>query len=190
MLSGPVGLFAVVWGLLAWWHRGARSAAAMAAVGFVPTVAIAAIVAFFASQGYPPINDVATDPISPPQYELAPHRVYSESLARQVAKSYPEIQPLELRLAPGHVATLVERTVRQQGWTVTRAQALAVEGYATTGLFRFRDDFVIRVAAIPRGARIDMRSSSRVGQGDLGANAKRIVAFLSALERAAATTYN
>jgi uncharacterized protein HemY len=45
-----------------------------------------------------------------------------------------------------------------------------------------RDDFVIRVMAQPQGqqssARLDMRSRSRVGQGDLGANAARIGQFL------------
>lgn len=69
------------------------------------------------------------------------------------------------------------------------AGEVVVEGVATTRLMRFRDDFVIRIRQEPRGAaedgaasvRVDMRSASRVGKGDLGANAARVRGFLEAL---------
>jgi hypothetical protein len=38
----------------------------------------------------------------------------------------------------------------------------------------FRDDVVIRVMPLGQGTRIDMRSASRVGTHDFGANASRI----------------
>jgi len=38
----------------------------------------------------------------------------------------------------------------------------------------FRDDVVIRFIPLGQGTRIDMRSASRVGMHDLGANASRI----------------
>jgi uncharacterized protein (DUF1499 family) len=47
--------------------------------------------------------------------------------------------------------------------------------------FGFKDDIVIRVVGNGLGARVDMRSVSRVGRGDLGANANRIRAFMAAL---------
>jgi uncharacterized protein (DUF1499 family) len=69
------------------------------------------------------------------------------------------------------------------GWQVTGEDAAAgrIEAVATSRLFRFRDDVVIRVQAGPQeqGARIDVRSRSRIGQSDLGANAERIRAFLA-----------
>ena len=52
-----------------------------------------------------------------------------------------------------------------------------LQALATTKLFHFRDDIVIRVRPDPKGARIDLRSRSRVGRGDMGANAARILAF-------------
>ena len=48
-------------------------------------------------------------------------------------------------------------------------------------IFRFRDDFVVRVRPDGEATRVDMRSKSRVGKGDLGANAKRIEQFFQGL---------
>jgi len=38
----------------------------------------------------------------------------------------------------------------------------------------FRDDIVVRVRSAEDGARIDMRSASRYGKHDFGANASRL----------------
>ncbi|MND03152.1 hypothetical protein D3C83_228380 [compost metagenome] len=56
-----------------------------------------------------------------------------------------------------------------------------VEAIATTTLLRFKDDVVVRVRDAAGGSRVDVRSKSRVGVGDLGTNARRIRRFLSAL---------
>ena len=42
----------------------------------------------------------------------------------------------------------------------------------------FVDDIVIRIGRVGDGSEIDLRSVSRVGRGDLGANATRIRAFV------------
>ena len=47
----------------------------------------------------------------------------------------------------------------------------------TTALMAFKDDIVIRVRSNAQGTLIDLRSVSRVGISDLGANARRIRAF-------------
>ena len=52
-----------------------------------------------------------------------------------------------------------------------------IEAVARTLWFGFEDDVVIRVRATAAGSRIDMRSRSRVGVSDLGANAERIRRF-------------
>jgi uncharacterized protein (DUF1499 family) len=56
-----------------------------------------------------------------------------------------------------------------------------LEATDTTRWFGFKDDVVVRVTPVAEGARVDVRSASRVGQSDLGANARRIRAFLAAL---------
>ena len=54
----------------------------------------------------------------------------------------------------------------------------------TTRIFRFVDDVVVRVRpAEGGGAIVDVRSKSRDGRGDLGANAARIRAFAEKLPR-------
>lgn len=66
-----------------------------------------------------------------------------------------------------------------------------IEGIAVTWVMRFRDDFAIRLTEVPvmvgtagqdaASLRVDMRSASRLGKGDLGANANRIQAYMAAL---------
>ncbi len=58
-----------------------------------------------------------------------------------------------------------------------------IEAVDTTFWFGFKDDIVIRVQPENAGSRIDLRSVSRVGKGDLGANAKRISMFVEAFEK-------
>lgn len=55
-----------------------------------------------------------------------------------------------------------------------------LEAVAETFWFGFKDDVVVRVRpGESGGAVIDMRSTSRVGLSDLGANAARIEDFMS-----------
>jgi uncharacterized protein (DUF1499 family) len=49
--------------------------------------------------------------------------------------------------------------------------------------FGFTDDIVIRVTPAQNGSIVDLRSVSRVGKSDLGANAKRINQFISAFNQ-------
>jgi len=58
----------------------------------------------------------------------------------------------------------------------------SLEATAETPVFRFQDDVALRVESSPEGTRVDMRSTSRVGEHDLGQNARRIRAFLADLD--------
>jgi uncharacterized protein (DUF1499 family) len=75
---------------------------------------------------------------------------------------------------------------RTPGWNVTNADSESgrIEATATSKLFHFVDDVVIRVRPDGAGSRVDLRSRSRVGQSDLGANAARIRAFEAELAKA------
>jgi hypothetical protein len=61
------------------------------------------------------------------------------------------------------------------------AAAGRIEATDTTFWFGFKDDVVIRVEADGAGSRVDVRSVSRVGVGDVGTNATRIRAYLQKL---------
>ena len=56
-----------------------------------------------------------------------------------------------------------------------------IEATDTTFWFGFKDDVVIRIQPAEAGSRVDVRSTSRVGVGDLGVNAARIRRFLERL---------
>ena len=69
------------------------------------------------------------------------------------------------------------------GWEIVLADKTngRIEATATTALFGFKDDVVIRLTESEGGTRVDMRSASRVGLSDLGANAARIDAYFAQL---------
>ncbi|MEE9315164.1 MAG: DUF1499 domain-containing protein [Rhizobiaceae bacterium] len=59
-----------------------------------------------------------------------------------------------------------------------------VEAVATSFLFGFESDVVIRLVEEEDGTLVDMRSTSRWGPHDLGSNAKRILTFMKELDAA------
>ena len=69
------------------------------------------------------------------------------------------------------------------GWEVVDADVGTgvIEATDTTLWFGFKDDVVIRITPTTAGSRIDMRSLSRVGRSDVGANAARIRKFFAKL---------
>ena len=79
------------------------------------------------------------------------------------------------------VARAVE-VLSNQGLEVVNIDPPAgiVEAVATTFWFGFKDDLVVRIRPEGDGSVIDVRSVSRVGQSDVGANAARIERFLTA----------
>ena len=57
-------------------------------------------------------------------------------------------------------------------------------GFLTGRSVRSGDDVVIRVRAAGGGSRIDIRSASRFGSHDFGANAKRVAGLLEDIDDA------
>jgi len=70
------------------------------------------------------------------------------------------------------------------GWEMVAADGAAgrIEATDTTFWYGFKDDVVIRIRPAAEGSRVDVRSLSRVGGGDVGTNAKRIRAYVAALK--------
>ena len=90
---------------------------------------------------------------------------------------------LRLELPPAQAFERAERAARSMGWQIVAAKpdALRIEATDTTLMFGFKDDIVIRIRPAAGGSRVDMRSVSRVGRSDLGANARRIREFMRQL---------
>jgi uncharacterized protein (DUF1499 family) len=68
----------------------------------------------------------------------------------------------------------------------TDSSAGRIEATATTRVFRFKDDVVIRIRPRDSGSRLDIRSVSRIGGSDLGKNASRIRDFIARLRESIA----
>lgn len=148
----------------------------------------------------PILNDVATDLENPPQFSPAAEAASGgaprgpvplpEEFKAQIKRAYPGLKPLEVAAEedPSKVFAALERLARARpGWEVTFVDAGAavstLQGVAQTPLLRFKDDVVIRVKKEGSVVVVDGRSRSRLGRGDLGANAARIEGFLADLKR-------
>lgn len=147
-------------------------------------------------RGAPAINDMSTDLVYPPPFVQAltlPENegrdmAFPESFKEMVKGAYPDLQSLGM---PGAVDDVFARAMdlarEEKGWEVTFSEITqkesTIEGYAATRVFGFIDDFVIRITRVEGGGSVvDMRSKSRDGKGDLGANAARIRGFFSKLK--------
>ena len=144
----------------------------------------------------PAIHDITTDTDNPPEFRaMVKHRVHAvnglaygtedmpaaELAALQLA-AYPNVKHLESELSVADALARSESVLKGQGLKIvsTDLEAGLVEATATSFWFGFKDDVVVRVVAMNLGSRIDIRSVSRVGQSDIGANAARIENFLAA----------
>lgn len=140
----------------------------------------------------PPIHDITTDTDRPPEFVAvlprradAPNGVEYEGaeVARQQREAYPDIGPLRLPLAPGEAFARALVAARASGWEIVGADSAAgrIEATATTAWFGFKDDVVVRITPEEGGSRVDVRSVSRVGKSDVGANAERVRKYLARL---------
>lgn len=140
------------------------------------------------ARSVPAINDISTDTANPPQFMTTRRAYPGEAVARQQRAAYPDLAPLALPLAPPEAFAKAVKTAEAMGWEVVGrdAEKGTLEAVDTTKWFGFRDDIAVRVTAAPAGSAsrslVDVRSKSRVGQGDLGTNAQRIRAYLERLK--------
>lgn len=182
-IAGAV-LAMVAFGLWIARRRGGGGIAALGLVLSLP-VLIAAGAWQYATLTTPPINDISTDTEDPPVFwfTATPSDYPAQNTAPQRA-AYPDVRPLELPLPLDEAFAAALALVQARGWEVLSAEPAdgQIEAIATSRLFGFEDEVAIRVTETDTGARIDMRSRSRLGQIDRGANARRIKAFLADLE--------
>jgi uncharacterized protein (DUF1499 family) len=144
------------------------------------------------SAGFPLINDITTDLADPPQFlksaQLEANRgrdmSYPASFAEQQRAGYPNLQGRTLPVAPEQAMDRARAALESLPGTEiidVDFSAGRLEAISVSRVFRFVDDVVVRVRPEGSGSRVDMRSKSRVGKGDLGANAARIEGFMLAL---------
>ncbi len=147
----------------------------------------------------PAINDISTDTDNPPRFEALARQRPAGHVAYPGAKTaalqhqaYPDIVPLQLALPVRTAFTVAQSVIAKRKWAV--AETRPPQGVRGTGvieatvlslLMGFRDDVVIRVSPLGQSSRIDLRSASRYGTTDLGANAARLRDLLADIDDAA-----
>jgi len=141
---------------------------------------------------YPPIHDISTDLEDPPLFTAAQQQrgpgsnslePDDETVTQQRA-SYPELDTLVIARPYDEAFDRALQVAREMGWEVYHEDRNAgvFEAVDTTAIMNFRDDVAVRLRTNAEGTLVDVRSVSRVGIGDLGANAKRIREFLSRMQ--------
>lgn len=164
----------------------------------VAAMVIGAVVAWVPWQGLrkarslPPIHDITTDTIDPPAFvAVLPLRAEApnsadyagEAIAEVQRAGYPDLDPLLVPQPPAAAFDRAVEAARAMGWEIVDTDPVngRIEATDTTFWFGFKDDVVVRVRPDGDGSRIDVRSVSRVGGSDVGANAARIRAYLRRL---------
>jgi len=155
---------------------------------------------YLAYKGYalPAIKDITTDPIDPPRFEVVARlrppnsSLYPGLAAAELQKeAWPDIEPLLVAVSPKAAFDGAMAVITKRKWRVVDARAPLpnreghIEAIARTPIMGFRDDVVVRIRTAREGARIDVRSASRYGYTDFGANATRVLALLDDIDDAA-----
>lgn len=193
--AAVVGLIVLIWQAL----KPANNAPSSMLVGLA---VIAAGVSFMlpylqlqTARSVPPIHDISTDLSNPPPFvAIAPLRANApnpvefagEESAEQQRKAYPDLTTWNTTASVEQVYQQALQVVADMGWELVASDATEgrIEATDTTTWFGFKDDVVIRIVPTDNGSAVDVRSKSRVGRSDVGVNAKRIRAYLAALEQA------
>ncbi|MEM9253935.1 MAG: DUF1499 domain-containing protein [Pseudomonadota bacterium] len=142
----------------------------------------------------PPIHDITTDTVDPPSFVTAAEArgpgtnsldIKPDFIEQQKA-AYPDLASIQSPLPAAAALSRAVATATDLGWEVYHQDNAAgiVEAVDTTQIMGFKDDVVIRVRADGTGSTVDLRSVSRVGLSDIGANAARIRDFVAAFTAA------
>jgi hypothetical protein len=199
LLSLALGLAAVVTGAAALLKQRSDPNArqrrtALGGLAYGALVLVAGVIAAAPGAGAPAINDISTDLGDPPQFTLlnlarenrGSDMSYPEEFVPIVREAYPDLVGVQLKV-PMYIAHYrTGRAARELGWEVVGENPAkgSLEARAISRIFRFVDDVVVRVrstSAQDEYSIVDIRSRSRDGRGDLGANAARIREFLARL---------
>jgi len=204
------GLAALAFLLSLWKARGLAPLALVAALvagaaGYVPLKMKAMV------DANPFIHDVTTDFENPPAIVAAaglerknppdylgeseaPRTDPPQTVTQAQMAAFPDIQPLILQTsleeatnaARASIAAMGMETLAEGPVSEESGSGWRIEAVSTSFWYGFKDDFIVRLSPGPDGSvRVDVRSKSRVGGSDLGANAARARAFLAKMKSSA-----
>ncbi|WP_375412537.1 DUF1499 domain-containing protein [uncultured Bradyrhizobium sp.] len=190
------------------WQNGSRGMSRIL-LAMLIDVAVLAYPAYLGLQyrKLPAIHDITTDPIDPPRFEAlarlrasegANTAVYAGLYSAELQRAtWPDIEPVDLDVPVQRAYDVTLALVAKRKWLVIDERAPQpprrigrIEAVARTPIMGFREDVSIRITPDGDGSRVDIRSSSRYFESDLGSNASRVSKLIedinSAVERAPA----
>lgn len=186
-----IGIVAGIAGIIAANRRGLSDDKPAVYLGTLISVLIIGVMGlqFYTASSVPPIHNISTDLNDPPQFERVvllrgedsnPLEYDAEKLGPMQLEAYPWVQPAATDLGPDQAFDRALQVLRNMGLDIVSSdrELGAIEATATTFWFGFKDDVAVRIQPDNGGSVVDVRSVSRVGVSDLGANARRIGEFL------------
>lgn len=198
-LAVLLGLLAVVTGAVA--KRGGAVLTGLIALGLAGAFLYVPVSQLQQARSVPPIHDISTDTQEAPEFEavLAARAAWDKTrnppdyvggqpvsgddgptVAEAQAEAYPDIGTIHLEADPAAAFGRARAALEEMGLEIAAAEPGRgrIEATATTRFFGFKDDVVVRIRPGDNGGSlVDIRSKSRVGRSDVGANAARIRAF-------------
>src|ERR1700754_1949651 len=204
---GALGLavLSILLGLAAFaaiWQNGSRGMGRIL-LAFLINAVVLAYPAYLALQyrKLPAIHDITTDPIDPPRFEALARLRTGEGTnpavyaglysAEQQRAAYPDIETVELEVPVQRAYEITLQLVTKRKWLVIDERAPQpprrigrIEAVARTPIMGFREDVTIRVTPDGEGSRVDIRSSSRYFESDLGSNASRVTKLIEDINTA------
>jgi Protein of unknown function (DUF1499) len=188
--------FVVIW-------RTGRRGAGLAWTGLLMAVVLLAYPAYLSwrAVSLPIISDVSTDLETPPTFLMsAKARVArgnstppepSPEMREAQKRAYPGVQPILVDLEVNDAYKLALDVAKASHWRIVDAIAPGVrenlghiDAIAPSLVMGFSSDIAIRIKPSATETRIDIRSASRVGRHDFGANARRIEKFAADIAEA------
>jgi uncharacterized protein (DUF1499 family) len=204
VLGGAVGvacgavLCAALAFVLIW--RGGRKGAGQAAAGFFLALLLLAYPVYLAEKAIrmPRLIDLSTDIVDPPIFSLSSQAQAArggatppslpQSMRKGQLKAYPQIQPILLDLDAQEALPAIVKAINAIGWRIVeetppggRSGLAHIDAIARSTILGFPSDVALRVRPLAGQTRIDIRSVSRFGPYDFGANQRNIEIFETAL---------
>lgn len=177
------------------WFGGQTGASQAVAAIFIALVGLAAPLYYLHHVvTLPPLTDIETTPEEPLAFKTLtgmrptdanPIHEPDIATAEEQEEAYPDIGPMALERSAPEVFSLVHEAVERLGWSIALSEPPGetgigrIEATDRTLIMGFTDDVLVQIKGDDAHAVIDVRSVSRYGLHDLGANAGRIRALFA-----------
>jgi len=200
LLMAVIAIVLAVFALAGIWNSG-RHGTGHAITAVLLASLLLAYPAFLIARSLnqPRLNDITTDLESPPGYTADPKitaarggfwpPAVGRSQRDAQIKAYPQVQPVNVDVDVVEAFSNCQSAVKTLHWQELEAVPPVpgksdgrIEVKTRSLLMGIPYNLVIRIRATGDTSRIDLRSTSRLGAHDFGANAELITRFVTALQ--------